>query len=263
MLARTDNHFMKSPIEYLERRSLLSVLPMLDPIPGVAGIERSRTGTMTIRMTRRDDVIDVSAGSLLQVAMRMVIHRQPATPNPASTTGALPVTADALVVHLVSDRGADKLLFAQGADAPTGLIHGLRSVSGQSDDAALLIESSATGSEPLVIMRGAFRRLKIDLQPGNDRVTLTSTLLKSRPITVMGGAGDDQLTGGNSITTLDGGAGNDLVSEAGILLGGPGRDYLNDGIVADGGADFDWYFGRLPQRLSNIEWNTDEFGHER
>ncbi|HTN74427.1 MAG TPA: Ig-like domain-containing protein, partial [Pirellulaceae bacterium] len=75
---------------------------------------------------------------------------------------------------------------------------------------------------------------------GNDTISTTSSQL---PVEFYGGAGDDYLSGGSQIDTLDGGAGRDRMfgyAADDVLLGGPGNDNIFGGAGEDylSGDDF-------------------------
>ena len=76
--------------------------------------------------------------------------------------------------------------------------------------------------------------VRVDLGDGND--TLSESIDLKIPVTASGGAGDDTLTGANTVNSFDGGAGNDTLvggSANDPLLGGDG----NDTLEGKGGSD--------------------------
>ena len=77
-----------------------------------------------------------------------------------------------------------------------------------------------------------YQRLQVDISAAGDGTDIETDYFKNiELLEVTGGAGDDVLTGGAGVDTLDGGAGDDT------LYGGAGVDYLY------GGADDDTLYG--------------------
>src|SRR5687768_10334356 len=72
---------------------------------------------------------------------------------------------------------------------------------------------------------GQVDKIVVSAAAGNDKVTVASTV--ARPCSLLGGAGNDTLTGGAAADTLRGGLGND------VLNGGNGADFL----YGEGGLD--------------------------
>ena len=92
------------------------------------------------------------------------------------------------------------------------------------------------------------RPVRVEGGEGNDTLGIELTM-PAVPITILGGGGDDKITGTDGASTLDGGPGNDTVSGGGgadIVLGGEGDDEVSgDGFtsaspdVIDGGPGSD------------------------
>jgi len=79
--------------------------------------------------------------------------------------------------------------------------------------------------------------------PGNDNIAIEPTV--TTPAVLLGGEGNDDLTGGGGDSTLNGGVGNDLLTGGlgkNVLIGGEGDDTLPDGggtntIIGGGGSN--------------------------
>ena len=56
---------------------------------------------------------------------------------------------------------------------------------------------------------GAVKRIRVEGAAGDDNVWINLNL--QRPCTIVGGAGDDRIQGGNFSETLSGGAGDDVI----------------------------------------------------
>jgi Ca2+-binding RTX toxin-like protein len=95
------------------------------------------------------------------------------------------------------------------------------------------------------------KKIKVDLGLGNDEVSFDDTpyfvhLSAGVPVTVLGGAGNDTLTGSTRSDLLDGGDGDDgLYPQGGnnTVLGGDGNDRIDPGednnlLHGGGGDDF-------------------------
>ena len=114
----------------------------------------------------------------------------------------------------------------------------------------IVVVSSISGLKSFAL--SAVTEIRVDARGGNDIVATLSNVTK--PMTIDGGAGNDVLTGGGGANTIFGGAGNDLLYGADgadilfggdgddVLFGGQGRDFLIGGDGADtllGNADDD------------------------
>lgn len=114
----------------------------------------------------------------------------------------------------------------------------------------IVVVSSISGIKTFAI--SSVTEIRVDTHGGNDIVATLSNVTK--PMTIDGGAGNDVLTGGGGANTIRGGAGNDLLYGAegadilfggdgdDLLFGGQGRDFLIGGDGADtllGNADDD------------------------
>lgn len=166
----------------------------------------------------------------------------------AACLAATPAAAHAATITL-----EDSTYVVRGDDGPDILTVG-------PDDDGLLVIRTPLGGQPLppgcvaamwdeyAHCPVAGRALRIETAGGDDTVgiDLGTPVL---PITVLGGAGNDKLTGHEGAATLDGGPGNDTVSGGrgpDVVLGGEGNDTVTgDGFaspsadVIDGGPGID------------------------
>jgi Ca2+-binding RTX toxin-like protein len=120
--------------------------------------------------------------------------------------------------------------------------------------------------------------ISIDAKEGNDKVTVSNSILK--PCTIYGGAGNDTAKGGGANDLLSGGSGNDELhgqngndiirgdadvdacfGEAGndVLDGGAGNDYL-DGSSGNDTADFSGRTNALSFRVYSDKTTGGELG---
>jgi Ca2+-binding RTX toxin-like protein len=98
---------------------------------------------------------------------------------------------------------------------------------------------------------GSVKRIEITGQGGADRLTLNDGLgiISARGATLLGGDGNDTLTGGLAAATFDGNNGDDSIlgsSKADVITGGGGNDTLVGGKGDDqvfGGSGVDHIFG--------------------
>ena len=128
---------------------------------------------------------------------------------------------------------------------------------------------TATGSctqvdpETVTCVQGTIALLSLD---GRDRADTITVGPDTAPATIVGGAGEDRLTGGTANDTLtgaadadrlDGGAGTDTLNgDSGddALVGGPGPDVLNGGT----GVDLADYSARTSGVTVNIEGTAND-----
>src|ERR1041384_565553 len=94
--------------------------------------------------------------------------------------------------------------------------------------------------------RAAVHSIKIDTKEGNDKITIgTKPTAVNDPVTVLGGAGNDTVTGGNEADSIDGSDGNDVLTGGGgddTITSGDGFDLSqgglgDDSILGEGGDD--------------------------
>ncbi len=102
-------------------------------------------------------------------------------------------------------------------------------------NAALQLSSSICINPPadpdeLICQAAAVSGFEVDAGGGNDVVTVGAEVPIG--VTLRGGPGNDELTGGGGPDKLIGGPGNDILNGGGgadSLYGGPGNDILNGG----------------------------------
>jgi hypothetical protein len=240
-------------IQSLEPRVCLAVLELGAPIPGVQEVYLSQRGTLTVRLTSRNDRVELVAGTLNRLGQEIARRREaPGMDDVAAAEGA--AISRSMYVRMVIPGGPGITSLAFGAGTTSRWISlAMASTKYADDDRAVLIEMWK--GEPLVLMQSAYKRLTIELGRGNDSIELPESddTWMRRPTTVLGGAGNDRLVGGGATTTLDGGTGADYLALASHLLGGAGDDSLTDGRFIDGGGGTDTYVGRQPKRLRRVE----------
>jgi Ca2+-binding RTX toxin-like protein len=105
-------------------------------------------------------------------------------------------------------------------------------------------------------------KIVVSAAAGNDKVTVAATV--SKPCSLLGGAGNDTLTGGAGIDTIKGGLGNDLLSGgagADLIFGEGGLDVLKGGAgddtLTDKGGAGDTIAGGLGHDLSDSDHQFD------
>ena len=120
---------------------------------------------------------------------------------------------------MVGTPGDDTITIAEGADASTAII--------------------TRNGDPLGTFSGV-KKVDVHAGDGDDHVSLTNGFAKAA--TLVGGDGDDTLTGGNGKNVLLGGAGDDVLSGRGnrdLIVGGTGMDTLsgrgNEDLLIGGG----------------------------
>jgi hypothetical protein len=122
--------------------------------------------------------------------------------------------------------------------------------TGAGDDRVSVASDPAAGGWRVVVNGQLLRfpagtDITVRTGPGDDHVTVSATV----GVTVLGGAGDDELYGGDGDDRLYGGPGDDYLDGRGgddVLSGGPGDDVVYGGAGADiihGGAGADYLDG--------------------
>jgi len=141
------------------------------------------------------------------------------------------------VVHFdVSAAPAISAVFAGGVLTITGDDEDNTIVASRDAAGTILVNGGAvpvTGGVPTIGNTSLIRILGLG---GNDVLTVDDANGAMPPANLVGGDGNDTLTGSASDDVLDGGAGNDtLIGRGGndILLGGPGNDTLIGGPGTD------------------------------
>ncbi len=125
-------------------------------------------------------------------------------------------------------------IIVQGQGLQTGDIVGINSIVGD----------ALEGNDVVTVAPNVFLPVTLQGGAGNDQLTAGGG-----PANLQGGPGNDSLTGGNDEDTLDGGDGDDVLIAgrgADTLLGGAGNDYLDGGRDEDlllGGDGDDQMFG--------------------
>jgi Ca2+-binding RTX toxin-like protein len=122
-------------------------------------------------------------------------------------------------------------------------------IGGTSGNDTIKLAPSGSGIKVTVnnVVKGTFfptNQLVIYGQGGNDTITIDTHI--STPRLVYGGAGDDNISGGNGNGTTLGGDGNDTISTGNgrdVLIGGTGTDTLKGGngddILIAGSTSYD------------------------
>ena len=156
--------------------------------------------------------------------------------------------------------------FARADDAPVTLL-----ISGGNEDSSISVSLSPDGREYLILSSAPLEvggnlcthpgeipdelfckapsigGFEVNAGGGTDVIAFNSNV--PVPVTIRGGPGNDQLTGGDASDKLIGGSGHDvLIGRRGDdwMLGGPGRDKLLGGAGNDylrGGPDRDKVVG--------------------
>ncbi|RIK73581.1 MAG: hypothetical protein DCC67_17720, partial [Planctomycetota bacterium] len=160
----------------------------------------SELGPQAINVTVTDDDLDTATSSITTTVAGVMLD---------ALSGELEIVGtecdDSVEVHKVSSSTL-KVVYSLGGSAATTVTY----------------NASAVG------------HIRMDLGGGDDWAFVTQNLVK--PATMLGGAGNDKLTGGNGNDILVGGGGADLlIGRQGndILIGGVGIDLL----IGDSGSD--------------------------
>ena len=157
-----------------------------------------------------------AAGRRIEGVLQVGVHVESITA--VLTNGVLAITGDDQDNTIIASRDAAGNILVNGGAVP--VIGGAPTV----------------GSTSLIIMIG---------NDGNDTLTVNDSNGLMPPAHLLGGEGDDTLTGSASADVLEGGAGNDTLLGRGgddTLMGGDGNDILNGGQGTDlmvGGAGDD------------------------
>ncbi len=170
---------------------------------------------------------------------------------PAELRRQLPLKAGAMVKVLLLDAAglrAEGVLhvgvnvvfvsavFAEGVLTVTGDEHDNTLIVSRDAAGTILVNGGAvpvTGGVPTVANTSLIRILGLK---GNDVLSVDDSNGPMPPSDLLGGEGDDTLTGSANNDELDGGPGNDTLAGRGgndVLLGGPGNDSLIGGPGAD------------------------------
>jgi uncharacterized delta-60 repeat protein len=180
-----------------------------------------------------------------------------------------------ILLSVANDDGEDAALLrlqgsANGTPGPFVLIGSTLKVTGTNGDNSIVVfddMSNTVGAGMNDVFGRLFNATDVALVSvvagaGNDQVTTQFDF--DKPVTVLGGAGDDTLIGGGADDSLTGNAGRDLlIGNAGNdrLAGNGGSDKLYGGIGDDilyGGKGDDWLRG---QSGNDILLGGD--GHDR
>ena len=101
------------------------------------------------------------------------------------------------------------------------------------DPTVLQVDIGDDNSPDASFPTASVARIDVDAGPGNDFVRIAEDNGRVLiPVTLKGGPGNDELTGGSGAETIDGGPGEDVLaggSGAGSFDGGPGNDVLVGG----------------------------------
>ncbi len=131
-----------------------------------------------------------------------------------------------------------------------------------------LLQDVVNGVNILVPVN-AFRRARIELGGGNDRMVIQDRVV--RPIEINGGLGADRIDSFSDGVTIDGGAGSDRIGaycDRATLAGGSGDDRVfaqSTDVVVDGGLGRDTLvvsgtglFGTAPIRIEEVSRLLDD-----
>jgi len=110
----------------------------------------------------------------------------------------------------------DGVLIVVGTDRPENIKLTLRGTE---------IEVTVNNRSKGKFLLSSIQSIAIDAKGGDDKVELAGRI--SVPASIQGGAGADNLIGGNGDDTINGGAGKDRIR------GGRGNDYLDGGVGSD------------------------------
>ena len=131
----------------------------------------------------------------------------------------------------------------------SSLSNGLLTVTGTSGNDTITISVSGsnikvaqTGSSTKSFSSSSVHKIKVSAEGGNDTVTVSSSITK--PCTLDGGSGNDNLTSGGGNDVIDGDAGTDA------LHGGNGNDTL------DGGTGDDFFDGNAGNNTADYSSRT-------
>ncbi|MGI9384162.1 MAG: calcium-binding protein, partial [Methyloligellaceae bacterium] len=146
--------------------------------------------------------------------------------------------------RLTGGAGDDTVLAGAGFDTiVAGSGAGNDTYDGGDDDDTITFESTTSG---VTVDLSAVQDQAIGAETGTDQIANVEDVIGgSGDDTITGDGSDNRLEGGAGIDTLNGGAGNDdLIGGAGndIINGGDGSDFIRPGAgndTIDGGADFD------------------------
>ncbi|KAA1258981.1 Bifunctional hemolysin/adenylate cyclase precursor [Rubripirellula obstinata] len=140
--------------------------------------------------------------------------------------------------------GDDDYSIIPGQTAGSIIVQGQGRQSGEFLNVTSIVGNSGSGDDIVTISPKIFVPVTISGGAGNDQLSAGGG-----PTAFNGGTGDDRLTGGLGEDNLDGGDGNDvIIGGAGVdqLSGGAGDDYIDGGRGADlisGGDGNDQLFG--------------------
>lgn len=169
----------------------------------------------------------------------MTSHRRPGRALALGASLAVPL---GVLVGVPGEASAAR------AERPTASVaDGTLTISGTARNDRVTVDFTAVDRVAVSLGRNeparSFSRTRFDaivvrLRGGDDQVVTTTGPAPQLdlPMTVTGGAGADQVLGGNRSDTLEGGEGDDVVLGGGgidVLFGGGGDDFVNGNVGTD------------------------------
>jgi hypothetical protein len=246
-------------IEPLEDRRLLSAsLTFTAGLHNLRGIRVTAGHTLQIWGTSRSEAIYVSEVPASRLGEIMVAEA------PLQSKDATRIRGGGFDIKGLIGRGGGVETFSIPPDANAQRIQ--TALAGFDPPDSMYIQSARRGVvDRWLISADLVNQIVVEAGGGNDRVgngAYGPTTLIERPVTLLGGSGEDLLTtGGNS--NLFGGSGNDLLVDGGAYLcnlyGGPGNDgFMNSWSEAqiDGGSGHDLVNGMQAGYFTSIEQFT-------